>query len=123
MKKYISWMLAAACMLLLLIGCYEESAANQDGNLTVTNYAAREISDIIVSHDGQEVAVTPEPIKDTQLCHFTIGPEENYTYMISFTDDNGGKHAREFTDSFAEETQILIAVRHENGAWIIERDE
>ena len=110
-------------MLLLLIGCYEESAANQDGNLTVTNYAAREISDIIVSHDGQEVAVTPEPIKDTQLCHFTIGPEENYTYMISFTDDNGGKHAREFTDSFTEETQILIAVRHENGAWIIERDE
>ena len=49
MKKYISWMLAAACMLLLLIGCYEESAANQDGNLTVTNYAAREISDIIIS--------------------------------------------------------------------------
>ena len=123
MKKYISWMLAAACMLLLLSGCYEESTANQDGNLTVTNYAAREISDIIVSHDGQEVAVTPEPIKDTQLCHFTIGPEENYTYMISFTDDNGGKHAREFTDSFTEETQILIAVRHENGAWIIERDE
>ena len=123
MKKYISWMLAAACMLLLLIGCYEESAANQDGNLTVTNYAAREISDIIVSHDGQEVAVTPEPIKDTQLCHFTIGPEENYTYMISFTDDNGGKHAREFTDSFEEETQILIAVRYENDAWIIERDE
>ena len=123
MKKYISWMLAAACMLLLLIGCYEESPANQDGNLIVTNYAAWEISDIVVSHDGQEVAASPEPIKDTQLCHFTIGPEENYTYMISFTDDNGGKHAREFTDSFVEETQILIAVRYENDAWIIERDE
>ena len=123
MKKYLSWMLAAVSMFLLLSGCYEESTANQDGNLTVTNYAAREISDIIVSHDGQEVAVSPEPIKDTQLCQFTIGPAENYTYMISFTDDNGGKHAREFTDSFTEETQILIAVRHENGAWIIERDE
>ena len=115
-------MLAAACMVLLMIGCYEESPANQDGNLIVTNYAAREISDIVVSHDGQEVAASPEPIKDTQLCQFTIGPAENYTYVISFTDDNGEKHAREFTDRFGEETQILIAVRYEKGAWIIERD-
>ena len=123
MKKFISWMLAAGCMLLLLFGCREERTAAQDGNLIVTNYAAQEISNITVSHDGQEVAVSPEAIKDTQLCRFTIDPLENYVYMISFTDDSGGAHAREFTDSFSKDAQILIAVRYENGAWIIERDE
>ena len=64
MKKYISWMLAAGCMLLLLFGCREERTAAQDGNLIVTNYAAQEISNITVSHDallsltakGQEIA-------------------------------------------------------------------
>ncbi len=95
---------------------------HRDGNLIVTNYSAYEIRDITITHLGKTISVSPKAIKDTQICYFTIEPADDYIYTVSFVDDKGEEHSREFTDHFTEDAQILIAIRYSDGVWTIDYD-
>lgn len=74
MKKCI--LLLTALIALSLAGCdaADNGVTHRDGNLIVTNYSDYEITDITISHLGKTVSVSPAPIKNTQICYFTLAP-------------------------------------------------
>ena len=122
MKKCI--LLLTVLIALSLAGCdaADNGVTHRDGNLIVTNYSDYEITDITVSHLGKTVSVSPAPIKNTQICYFTLAPASDYVYKISFMDREGEEHWREFTDTFSEDTQILIAIQYSDNGWTIDYD-
>lgn len=122
MKKYI--LLFTLIFTLLLTGCgaADDNVMHQDGNLIVTNYSDYEITDTAITHLGETIAASAGAIKDTQICYFTIEASTGYAYTVSFTDINGNRQSRDFTDDFTEDAQILIAIRYADGAWTIDYD-
>ena len=122
MKKSI--LLFVLVFTLSLAGCSaaNDNVVHQDGNLIITNYSDYEITDITISHLGKTVSVSPAPIKNTQICYFTLAPASDYVYKISFMDREGEEHWREFTDTFSEDTQILIAIQYSDNGWTIDYD-
>lgn len=123
MKKFI--LLFTFIFTLSLAGCgaAKDDVVHRNGNLIVTNYSDYEITDTTITHAGEVVAVSSDAIKDTQICYFTIDPADDYVYTVSFMDNKGEEHSQEFTDSFAEDAQILIAIRYTDDAWTIDYDE
>ena len=122
MKKLILFFPCVLIVLLAGCGTAKDSVAHRDGNLIITNYASSEITDITITHQGESVAVSKGAIQDTQLCYFTIDPADDYTYTVSFVDNNGEEHSQEFTDNFTEDAQILIAIQYSDGIWTIDYD-
>ncbi len=122
MKKQVWFFLFIFTLLFAGCGAAGGNVVHQDGNLIVTNYSSREITDTTITHSGQTVAVSPDAIQDTQLCYFTIEPAEDYRYTVSFLDDNGEEHSQTFTDHFTADSQILIAVQYTDGVWTIDYD-
>lgn len=41
---------------------------------------------------------------------------------LSFVDNSGKEHFREFTDEFTESNQILLAIWYEGNVWAIDYD-
>lgn len=123
MKKFI--LLFTFIFTLSLAGCgaAKDDVVHRNGNLIVTNYSDYEITDTTITHAGEVVAVSSGAIKDTQICYFMIDPADDYVYTVSFMDNKGEEHSQEFTDSFAEDAQILIAIRYTDDAWTIDYDE
>lgn len=107
-------------LLCLLCGCQGEE--QPDGNLVVTNYTDNSISCITVTRQGAEIASSEGPLGDTQMCWFTIEPEEDCAYGLSFLDSQGEEHGWELVDSFSEEETVFLAVRYENGNWMLGHD-
>ena len=122
MKKLILFMVLTLIFTLAGCGTGNRNVAHQEGNLIITNYSSYEIKDITVTHSGKTVSVSPEAIKDTQVCYFTIEPAKDYIYTVSFADHKGEEHSREFTNDFTEDAQILIAVRYDDNVWAIGYD-
>ncbi len=124
MKKFISILLFIFMFALSLTGCStaDNPAAHQEGNLIITNYSSDEITDITISHLDETVSISSEPIKDTQICGFSIEPATDYVYTVSFVDHNGEEHSQEFTNSFTEDIQILIAIQNSDSVWTIDYD-
>lgn len=122
MRKFI--MIFTVWLMMSLAGCSDANGnvIHQDGNLIVTNYSDQVITDIAVIHGGETVSVSPEGIKSTQICYFTVEPSVGYVYTVSFVDSSGEEHSREFTDNFTEDTPILIAVRWVDNVWTIGYD-
>lgn len=123
MKKFIT-LLFIMMITMSFTGCAgaNENVVHREGNLIVTNYSGYEITDTTVTHSGKTISASPEAIKDTQICYFTLEPANDYVYTVSFVDNNGEEHSQEFTDHFAEDTQILIAVRYADSVWTIDYD-
>lgn len=123
MKKFI--LLFTFIFTLSLAGCgaAKDDVVHRNGNLIGTNYSDYEITDMTITHSGEVVAVSSGAIKDTQICYFTIDPADDYVYTVSFMDNKGEEHSREFTDNFTEDAQILIAIRYTDDAWTIDYDE
>ena len=117
MKGYVCGLLVLLC---LLCGCQGEERPG--GNLVVTNYTASSLSNITVTRQGAELASSDGPLGDTQMCWFTIEPEENCAYGLSFLDSQGKEHSWELVDSFSEEETVFLAVRYENGDWMLGHD-
>ncbi len=122
MKKLC--LLFSSITILLFTGCgaADHTVSHQDGNLIITNYATQEITNTTITHLGQTIAVSPDAIQDTQICYFSIDPADDYVYTVSFVDQQGKEHAREFTDDFTKDAQILIAIRYDDTAWTIDYD-
>ncbi len=122
MKKVI--ILLVLIVMLSSAGCSDanDTVVHRDGNLIITNYSDREITDTTITHGGATIAASPKAMKDTQICYFTIEPADDFSYTVSFVDDNGEEHSQEFTDDFNEDSRILIAVRCVDNVWTIDRD-
>ena len=95
---------------------------HQEGNLIVTNYSDYEVTDITVTQSGRVIDVSPEEIENTQICYFKMEPDSSCVYTVSFVDNSGEEHSREFTDEFTESNQILLAIRYEGNVWTIDYD-
>ena len=98
------------------------SVVHQEGNLIVTNYSDYEVTDITVTQSGRVIDVSPEAIENTQICYFKMEPDSSCVYTVSFVDNSGEEHSREFTDEFTESNQILLAIRYDNNVWTIDYD-
>ena len=122
MKKSILLFVLVFTLSLAGCGAANDNVVHQNGNLIITNYSDYEITDITISHLGKTVSVSPAPIKNTQICYFTLAPASDYVYKISFMDREGEEHWREFTDTFSEDTQILIAIQYSDNGWTIDYD-
>jgi hypothetical protein len=111
-------------LIFALSGCSasDNNVVHKEGNLIITNYSEREIANITISHAGEVISVSAEPIKDTQVCYFSIEPEDEYAYTVSFIDNDGNELSQEFTDDFTEENKILIAVQYSDNEWSIAYD-
>lgn len=112
-------------LIFIVSGCSNSDNNNvkhQASNLIITNYSTYEISTITISHSDKVVAVSTEPIKDTQLCYFNLEKNDEYEYNISFVDNNNEEHSQEFKDDFTGENPILIAIKYENEQWLIDYD-
>ena len=107
-----------------LAGCgtANGNVVHQEGNLIVTNYSDHEVTGITVTQSGRVIAVSPEAIKNTQICYFKMEPDSRCVYTVSFVDNSGEEHFREFTDKFTESNQILLAIRYEGNVWTIDYD-
>ena len=107
-----------------LAGCgtVNDNVVHQEGNLIVTNYSDHEVTDITVTQSGRVIAVSPEAIENTQMCYFKMEPDSSCVYTVSFVDNSGEEHSREFTDEFTESNQILLAIRYDNNVWTIDYD-
>ena len=95
---------------------------HQEGNLIVTNYSDYEVTDITVTQSGRVIDVSPEAIENTEICYFKMEPDSSCVYTLSFVDNSGKEHFREFTDEFTESNQILLAIRYEGNVWAIDYD-
>lgn len=89
MKKVI--ILFVLIVMLSSAGCSDanDTVVHRDGNLIITNYSDREITDTTITHGGATIAASPKAMKDTQICYFTIEPADDFSYTVSFVDDNG----------------------------------
>ena len=107
-----------------LAGCgtANSNVVHQEGNLIVTNYSDHEVTDITVTQSGRVIAVSPEAIENTQMCYFKMEPDSSCVYTVSFVDNSGEEHSREFTDEFTESNQILLVIRYDNNVWTIDYD-
>ena len=107
-----------------LAGCgtANSNVVHQEGNLIVTNYSDHEVTDITVTQSGRVIDVSPEAIENTQICYFKMEPDSSCVYTVSFVDNSGEEHSREFTDEFTESNQILLAIRYDNNVWTIDYD-
>ena len=56
------------------------------------------------------------------ICYFKMEPDSSCVYTLSFVDNSGEEHFREFTDKFTESNQILLAIRYEGNVWTIDYD-
>lgn len=119
-----STLLFILVLTLPLAGCgaANDNVVQRDGNLIITNYSDYEITNTTITHLGEIIAVSTETIKDTQICYFTMDSADDYIYTVSFIDNNGEEHSQEFTDSFTENTQILIAIQYFDDIWTIDYD-
>lgn len=122
MKKYILLFTLIVALSLTGCGAANDNVVHRDGNLIVTNYSDYEITDTTITHLGKTISVSPNAIKDTQICYFTIDPADDYVYTVSFVDNNGEEHSQEFTDNFTEDAQILIAIQYSDDVWTIDYD-
>ena len=122
MKKKIFLILLS--LIFALSGCSvsNNDVVHKEGNLIITNYSEREIANSTISHAGEVVYTSTEPIKDTQVCYFSIEPADEYAYTVSFIDNDGNELSQEFTDDFTEENKILIAVQYSDNEWSIAYD-
>ena len=107
-----------------LAGCgtVNSNVVHQEGNLIVTNYSDHEVTDITVTQSGRVIDVSPEAIENTEICYFKMEPDSSCVYTLSFVDNSGEEHFREFTDEFTESNQILLAIRYEGNVWAIDYD-
>lgn len=122
MKKFILFFIFIFTLSLAGCGIANDNIVPRDGNLIITNYSDYEITDIAITHSGETIAVSPKAIKDTQICYFTIESANDYSYTVSFMDNNREEHSQEFTDNFTQDVQILIAIRYADNVWTIDYD-
>ena len=122
MKKLM--LLFTVIFAFLLVGCSTANGTvvHREGNLIVTNYSDYEVTDITVTQSGRVIDVSPEAIENTQICYFKMEPDSSCVYTLSFVDNSGEEHFREFTDEFTESNQILLAIRYEGNVWTIDYD-
>lgn len=122
MKKLM--LLFTVIFAFLLVGCgtANGNVVHREGNLIVTNYSDYEVTDITVTQSGRVIDVSPEAIKNTEICYFKMEPDSSCVYTLSFVDNSGKEHFREFTDEFTESNQILLAIRYEGNVWAIDYD-
>lgn len=123
MKKKI--LLLMSVLILVFSGCgiSDTDVAHKEGNLIITNYSRYEVTDITIAHAGETNSASSKPIKDTQFCYFSIEPANDYVYTVSFIDNDGNEHSKEFTDDFTEESKVFIAIQYNDNAWSIDYDE
>lgn len=109
---------------LVFAGCGtgNDRAAHRESNLIITNYSDCEIADVAVIHDGKIVGASEPAVKDTQICYFTVEAADHYGYTVSFKDQSGGEHSREFTGDFTGDEPVLLAVNCIDGVWTIDYD-
>ena len=122
MKKLMLLFTVIFAFLLAGCGTTNGNVVHQEGNLIVTNYSDYEVTDITVTQSGRVIAVSPEAIENTQMCYFKMEPDSSCVYTVSFVDNSGEEHSREFTDEFTESNQILLAIRYDNNVWTIDYD-
>ena len=122
MKKLMLLFTVIFAFLLAGCGTANSNVVHQEGNLIVTNYSDHEVTDITVTQSGRVIAVSPEAIENTQICYFKMEPDSSCVYTLSFVDNRGEEHFREFTDKFTESNQILRAIRYEGNVWTIDYD-
>lgn len=122
MKKLMLLFTVIFAFLLAGCGTANSNVVHREGNLIVTNYSDYEVTDITITQSGRVIAVSPEAIGNTQICYFKMEPESSCVYTVSFADNNGGEHFREFTDEFTESNQILLAIRYIDNVWTIDYD-
>ena len=104
MKK-LAWALS---LLLLLTACGHGKEA-VEGNLILTNYASKAISNITVEYDGEALS-SEAAISGTQLCSFTLPEKEGLAYTVSFETEEGGTVSQTFTGSFAGGTAVYLQI-------------
>jgi len=82
-------------LMFIVSGCSnsDNNVKHQASNLIITNYSTYEISTITISHSDKVVAVSTEPIKDTQLCYFNLEKNDVVVITGSFP-----KHQTEHTN-------------------------
>ena len=122
MKKLMLLFTVIFAFLLAGCGTANSNVVHQEGNLIVTNYSDYEVTDITVTQSGRVIDVSPEAIENTQICYFKMEPDSSCVYTVSFVDNSGEEHSREFTDEFTESNQILLAIRYDNNVWTIDYD-
>ena len=122
MKKLMLLFTVIFAFLLAGCGTANSNVVHQEGNLIVTNYSDHEVTDITVTQSGRVIDVSPEAIENTQICYFKMEPDSSCVYTVSFVDNSGEEHSREFTDEFTESNQILLAIRYDNNVWTIDYD-
>lgn len=122
MKKLMLLFTVIFAFLLAGCGTANSNVVHREGNLIVTNYSDYEVTDITVTQSGRVIDVSPEAIENTQICYFKMEPDSSCVYTVSFVDNSGEEHSREFTDEFTESNQILLAIRYDNNVWTIDYD-
>ena len=122
MKKLMLLFTVIFAFLLAGCGTANSNVVHREGNLIVTNYSDYEVTDITVTQSGRVIDVSPEEIENTQICYFKMEPDSSCVYTVSFVDNSGEEHSREFTDEFTESNQILLAIRYDNNVWTIDYD-
>ena len=122
MKKLMLLFTVIFAFLLAGCGTANSNVVHREGNLIVTNYSDYEVTDITVTQSGRVIDVSPEAIENTQICYFKMEPDSSCVYTVSFVDNSGEEHSREFTDEFTESNQILLAIRYEGNVWTIDYD-
>ena len=122
MKKLMLLFTVIFAFLLAGCGTANSNVVHREGNLIVTNYSDYEVTDITVTQSGRVIDVSSEAIKNTEICYFKMEPDSNCVYTLSFVDNSGEEHFREFTDEFTESNQILLAIRYEGNVWTIDYD-
>ena len=122
MRKFRLFFILMFSLSLAGCGASNGNVMHQEGNLIITNYSNYEITDTTIAHLGETISVSPNAIKDTQICYFTMEPANDYVYTVSFVDNNGEKHSQEFTDSFTQDAQVFIAIQYADNVWTIDYD-
>ena len=122
MKKLMLLFTVIFAFLLAGCGTANSNVVHREGNLIVTNYSDYEVTDITVTQSGRVIDVSPEAIENTEICYFKMEPDSSCVYTLSFVDNSGKEHFREFTDKFTESNQILLAIRYEGNVWTIDYD-
>ena len=122
MKKLMLLFTVIFAFLLAGCGTANSNVVHREGNLIVTNYSDYEVTDITVTQSGRVIDVSPEAIENTQICYFKMEPDSSCVYTVSFVDNSGEEHSREFTDEFTESNQILLVIRYDNNVWTIDYD-
>lgn len=123
---------AALCLTFLILltcsGCAADLSHDEfySYTLTITNNSPHPITDITVTHDGQEAGRSPRAIQDAHSCIFSLAATSAqahaYTYTVSFRDPEGEEHSKTFTGEPAEYYQAFLAVEEQNGVWSIDYD-